>query len=128
MFRIHSSATSSSIAGQGHGGKNHTGGVFNAPQAYGAAILTVESRPSQLSWSGQCIVKTTWASGGRGSVGKSAGPARSCRSSWVAVECQLDDVGDVNRASVGRLRDLFAAAEAVGDDERVSRSLADRRE
>ena len=45
-----------------------------------------------------------------------------------AFECGCDDLRQVQGAAVGALGDLFAATEAVGDDQAVGRGLADRRQ
>ncbi len=45
-----------------------------------------------------------------------------------AFQCGCDYFGQVQGVAVGGLRDLFAAAEAVGDDQAVGRGLADRRQ
>ena len=43
----------------------------------------------------------------------------------IIAECHLQDFGQVHRAAAAGLGDLFAAAKAVGDDERVFGGGAD---
>ena len=41
------------------------------------------------------------------------------------MECHLEDFGEMEGVAVGCLRNLFPAAEAVGDHEPIGRGLAD---
>ena len=43
------------------------------------------------------------------------------------MESHVEDFGKVQRLSACGLRDLFAAAEAVSDDQPIGRGLADSR-
>ena len=47
---------------------------------------------------------------------------------FAIVERRRNDLGQMQRAPVGRLCDLLAATEAVGDDQRVFRGAANVRQ